>query len=594
MKILLSNRHRVLYVAVIATMAIALTVYAGTRRAAAFAVFTVTNTNDSGAGSLRQAITDANSAGSGTINFAAGVSGIIDLTTSLPFITSNTSINGPGAAVLTVQRSFAPNTPKFVVFTTTGNSTVSISGLTIKNGDGLLSGGGVVNEAGTLTVTNCTITNNKSVQGGGIVSAGTLTVSNTIIANNTAKGTFAGGGGILSYSTANFTNCIITNNSADYNGGGINKVSGHMILTECTISNNSSATAGGITSLGAAVNNDSLTLLRSNVTNNTAILAGGILNNGGLLTITESTIAGNSAIAPDNCCSQGRAGGIFNSGTLNLTNSTIANNTAAEAGGGIFNQSGSFEGGIIHMVASTIANNSALDGAGVFNSNGTFTMQSSIVAKNTGINPDVHYAITSFGNNLIGNTTGNTGGDNSKGDLLNVDPQFELGPNSKPLLKNNGGSTQTIALLATSPAIDKGKNLLALPTDQRGSGFVRTYDNPQVSNVQGDGTDIGAFELQLSYDFCLQDDSTSATLQINSQTGDYSLCCGGQSYTGRGQITRRGSVLMLEATTGNRRLQAKVDQGTRRASASLQAIPGTTLCTISDRDYTNNNCVCGQ
>jgi hypothetical protein len=219
-------------------------------------------------------------------------------------------------------------------------------------------------------------------------------------------------------------------------------------------------------------------------------------------------------------------------------------------------------------------------------------LQNSIIAKNTGLTPDVHLAITSLGNNLIGNTTGNTSGDNAQGDLLNVDPLFELGPDSKPLLKDNGGPTQTIALLPNSPAIDTGKDLLLLINDQRGTGFARTVDNPLVNNGLGDGTDIGAFEVQVFFDFCLQDGSTNATLQINSQTGDYSLCCGGQSYSGRGLISRRGSVLILEAVSGNRRLQAKVDQATRRATASVQ-VGGSILCTTSDRDFTNNSCVCG-
>src|SRR5215813_10431300 len=76
------------------------------------------------------------------------------------------------------------------------------------------------------------------------------------------------------------------------------------------------------------------------------------------------------------------------------------------------------------------------------------------------------------------------------GDRINTDPM--LGP-----LQNNGGSAFTHALLPGSPAIDAGKNFTAETTDQRGSGFVRTFDDASIANANGgDGTDIGAYEVQ--------------------------------------------------------------------------------------------------
>lgn len=76
------------------------------------------------------------------------------------------------------------------------------------------------------------------------------------------------------------------------------------------------------------------------------------------------------------------------------------------------------------------------------------------------------------------------------GDQINTDPM--LGP-----LQDNGGATFTHALLPGSPAIDAGKNFAAGSTDQRGSGFVRTFDNASIANANGgDGTDVGAYEVQ--------------------------------------------------------------------------------------------------
>ena len=76
------------------------------------------------------------------------------------------------------------------------------------------------------------------------------------------------------------------------------------------------------------------------------------------------------------------------------------------------------------------------------------------------------------------------------GDQLNTDPM--LGP-----LQDNGGPTFTHPLLTGSPAIDAGKNFAVGTTDQRGAGFVRTFDDASTANANGgDGTDIGAIEVQ--------------------------------------------------------------------------------------------------
>lgn len=87
--------------------------------------------------------------------------------------------------------------------------------------------------------------------------------------------------------------------------------------------------------------------------------------------------------------------------------------------------------------------------------------------------------VNSLGNNLIGNSTGGSGF--AASDLVNVNPQ--LGP-----LQNNGGPTETMALLPGSPAINAGDNANAPAYDQRGPGFPRIVDG---------AIDIGAFEVQV-------------------------------------------------------------------------------------------------
>ena len=140
--------------------------------------------------------------------------------------------------------------------------------------------------------------------------------------------------------------------------------------------------------------------------------------------------------------------------------------------------------------------NSASGGGGIYNAfsgpfgSATVTIGDTVLnAGATGANIDNNGGtITSHGYNLSSDDGG--GFLTGPGDQINTAPM--LGP-----LQDNGGPTFTHALLTGSPAIDKGKNMDGLTTDQRGPGFVRTFDNPSIPNaIGGDGTDIGAFEVQ--------------------------------------------------------------------------------------------------
>lgn len=136
---------------------IAVLLLAATTMSAAAATITVTNGNDSGAGSLRQAIIAASPGD--TINFAPSVT-TVTLTSGELVIDKNLTITGPGANRLTVQRS--TNAPQSRIFhISSSTATVSISGITISNGwaqDG--PGGGGILSVGVLTLTDCTISDN--------------------------------------------------------------------------------------------------------------------------------------------------------------------------------------------------------------------------------------------------------------------------------------------------------------------------------------------------------------------------------------------------------------------------------------------------
>ena len=97
-----------------------------------------------------------------------------------------------------------------------------------------------------------------------------------------------------------------------------------------------------------------------------------------------------------------------------------------------------------------------------------------------------------------------------------------------------------------------------------------------------------------TFDICLQDDSISTrTVLFNSMTGDYVFCCGQFTLAGKGTVTRQGGNITLQHNAVDRRVLAKVSLSARSGIASLQSPPGSTKCTIADRDTRNNSCVCG-
>jgi Bacterial Ig-like domain len=393
------------------------------------ATYTVTNNADSGAGSLRQAIVDANTTTgvADTINFNLGSSATITLTSAqLPDITDGAglTIDG-GSADITIS-----GANQYRVFEVGSGAKLTLSNLTVADGAAaetdpyLGRGGGINNNGGTVTVSNSTLSGNSAsfghAAGGGIYNGGTLEVSNSTLSGNSsgnsAPGGGAPGGGIYNAGTATVSNSTLSGNSAIYDGGGIFN-SGTLEVSNSTLSGNSAAGGGG------GINNDS--------------------DFGGTATVSNSTLSGNSASF---------GGGIIMfSGTLEVSNSTLSGNS-----GGAYLSGGA-----------------------------TATFKNTIVANSPSENGNCWSIPNDGGYNLDSdNTCGFSTNNNS---LSGVDPM--LGP-----LADNGGPTQTHALLEGSPAIDKG-NSFGESTDQR--GLVRPSNFVGIPDASGgDGSDIGAFELQ--------------------------------------------------------------------------------------------------
>ena len=229
---------------------------------------TVTNNNDSGAGSLRQAIVDV---GSGEeITFDADYT--ITLSSELS-ISKNLTITGTGAGNTIIQANADPNTATYRVFNIS-TGTVILEDMTIRNGNpGMFENGGGIRDQGTLTLTNCTISGNTARYGGGIKNHGPLTLTNCTVSGNSAS---SDGGGLAFWGTLYIKNTILANNSATGNGDDFYYGSGEIVtdngynIVEDSYGYTFEAT-GDITGEQASLNLSS-TLADNNTTNGTQTL----------------------------------------------------------------------------------------------------------------------------------------------------------------------------------------------------------------------------------------------------------------------------------------------------------------------------------
>jgi hypothetical protein len=200
-------------------------------------IITVTNTNDRGPGSLRQALMDSND---GDTIDATGISGVITLVFGELLVQKSVTINGAGADVLAVE-----GNTNIRVFQIGTNETVTISDLTIRNGQGDFGGGILNGAASTLTIINSTLSGNFGAFGGAAYNEGTLSIVNSTVSGNTSNE----GGGIYNAGTLTITNSTLSGNTAG--GGGAIITEGTLQIANSTLSGNSANFAGGIFNLGA-------------------------------------------------------------------------------------------------------------------------------------------------------------------------------------------------------------------------------------------------------------------------------------------------------------------------------------------------------
>jgi hypothetical protein len=331
------------------------------------ASFPVSNLNNSGAGSLRQAILDSNSAGgTNSITFNEGLTGTIVLTSQLS-ISNHLSIIGPGPSTLAVSGNDVTR-----VFLIGVNRNVEFHGLTIRNGrtvdanenDSVTNNGaGIIHRGFSLVLSNCVLINNNAdrCNGGALYSRGTnLFMSHCIVSNNTAStehGGTSSGAGIESYGTTRIEHSVIISNV-------LRSLDGATIFS-------TTAQGAGITHRDASAGSpyDVLTLSNSVVSGNQAIggykgaaRAGGIFSDSAIF-IVNSTLSGNAAIGGSGTNSDlagfAQAGALYfvsGGGRGVLLNSTISGNRAIGGTGNGSADGGTVEGGALLVSLTSLTN----------------------------------------------------------------------------------------------------------------------------------------------------------------------------------------------------------------------------------------------
>ena len=465
--------------------------------ASAASTFHVTNTGDTGAGSLRQAIGDANnSPGADIIVFDAGSAGTITLTTGQIAITDDVTITGLGAADSVISGN--NNSSIFYVYGVFSSAvqTVSISGLTMTDGSAVNSGGAIFSRHSDLTLSGVIITGNTaSNAGGGLYSGDSVayggapvTIIDSEISNNTSG---SNGGGISVYQAGDvtITNTVVSGNTSNRGGGVWLYNIGDISIVNSSFENNEALgdSGGGMyVRYAGYVSIDSTTFDQ-----NTADGRGGgayVSFNAGF-TMANSTVSGNGG-------TQGVGIQLRDVGDALIANTTIANNVSSDAqygtGGALYLRSAS---GSTQILFSTISGNSSKDNIVRLGASAGFAVEitGTIFSDNTtgggsGTQAEELYLTAgttrTFTSSLIMGTTSGTPFTDGGGNITGVSAQLGA-------LADNGGPTFTMQPATGSAAIDAGPITWTAFNgdgfDQRATPYVRVYNGQ---------SDIGALEVQ--------------------------------------------------------------------------------------------------
>jgi CSLREA domain-containing protein len=391
-----------------------------------------------------------------------------------------------------------PNTPTFTSTPTPtpgvvnslndpGNGVCDASECTLREAIAVVSPGGTIEFSGSLSGGTITLATAELAIAKNLIIDGSALASRITISGNNARRVF----NISSGYTVTLKSLVIANGYVNgLRGGGISN-DGTLTVTGSLFSGNTAANQWG----GAIANQGTLTVTNSTFSGNTATNGDGaaIVNGAATLIVTGSTFSGNNAVA---------GGAIRNDGTATITNSTFSGNSATPYwGGAIVNF------GTLAVTNSTLGwNSSSNSGGGISNRNpGSLNLINTIITFSTGGDCVTDSALGGTSkNNLITNTGANACNlsNGVNGNVIGSNPNLGA-------LASNGGSTQTFALVAGSPAIDAGNDSNCPSGDQRGA-----------TRPQGLHCDIGAYES-----------SFSAPTPAGHTISSFSLNAGGNTVT---------------------------------------------------------------
>ena len=348
--------------------------------------FMVTNINDSGPGSLREAIADAN-ANPGADLISVSANGTLLLLSPLPVVTDSVTIQGPGSSLFAVDGN---NSFRGLDLSA---ADVILADLTIQHGvvTGSAEYGAGIRSSGTLTLDRVEVIDNTAQShGAGIFSSGNLTITDGGIRNNTSTNGI--GGGLRSLGTTVISGTQILGNASQGDGGGIYALS-VLDLTNALFQDNyctaTSCDGGGLFSFSHTSIQD------SQFVSNTAQDQAGGVSAPGVLTISGSLFQNNQAVF-------GTGGGLYAQGMATIQNTQFLDNTARSFGGGVYafatvdlsdvlfqnNQStigtggGLYAGGGLSLTRTQFIGNSAREGGGLTHALGSASLVNALFAEN--------------------------------------------------------------------------------------------------------------------------------------------------------------------------------------------------------------------
>lgn len=443
-------------------------------RSSALAAGAVVN-NCSNDNELRQDLFSIQQTGGGTLTFNCGAA-TITITGQLPSILTDTTIDGGGlitltgadqTSILNVYDTGALTLKNIQILHAMGPAVFSsgklvVNSVNFKYNKNTYGGGGAIHSEGALTIVSGVFDANEGTKGGAIYAKRGVSITDSEFRNNKAVSTVSAAWGAALYidqdTTASIDRSLIEKNrAADVAGAIVVNRNASLTVNRSTLQYNVAPFGGAIWIYDVGTVHVTNSTLFSNQATDPSGNGGGIWNQG-ILTVSGSTLAHNSAAY---------GGGIYNEGSANLANVTLSVNNDALGGGGFYNSR--VASALLTNV--TFYQNAGVRGGNLYNNGGTLTLRNTMMAHFSGYT----------------NCFGYTGGDHNLAD----DDTCGFGPGRENLdlklgaLQDNGGLTETHLPQPDSPAIDSGTGTSAPTKDQRG-----------IDRPQGGAYDVGAVEVE--------------------------------------------------------------------------------------------------